>query len=182
MLKKYYWVWIILALFVVIQIVIQISTFDDNGPTQTVWVEVERTMLRNNEIEKITVVNQVEAHIYLKESSFEKYRNMLNKPVEWGPQFFFTIESVDSFEQRLQEVQSTVSEENKIRVEYKTVRNYFKEIMPFVMPLLFFIYFIPSIIGRKKMNSKAIFLLNLFLGWTFLGWVGAMVWAVMKDD
>lgn len=44
------------------------------------------------------------------------------------------------------------------------------------------IYFIPSFVAHKKKNSTAIFLLNLFLGWTFLGWVVALVWANMKDE
>lgn len=43
-------------------------------------------------------------------------------------------------------------------------------------------YFIPSFVAHNKKNSTAIFLLNLFLGWTFLGWVVALVWANMKDE
>lgn len=44
-------------------------------------------------------------------------------------------------------------------------------------------YFIPSIIAaiRKKDNQIAIFALNLFLGWSVIGWVVALVWAVSKD-
>jgi hypothetical protein len=44
------------------------------------------------------------------------------------------------------------------------------------------IYFLPSIIGRHKANATAIFMLNLFLGWTFLGWVVALVWACTQDS
>lgn len=41
------------------------------------------------------------------------------------------------------------------------------------------VYFLPWIVarGRAHPNSLAIFMLNLFLGWTFLGWVIALVWA-----
>ena len=40
-------------------------------------------------------------------------------------------------------------------------------------------YFFPSIIAvaRGHHNTLAIFLLNLLLGWTGLGWIGALVWA-----
>jgi hypothetical protein len=40
------------------------------------------------------------------------------------------------------------------------------------------IYFLPTLIAskRKHPQTNAIFGLNLFLGWTFLGWVGALVW------
>ena len=44
------------------------------------------------------------------------------------------------------------------------------------------LYFLPSIVGRHKTNATAIFMLNLFLGWTFLGWVLALVWACTKDS
>jgi hypothetical protein len=43
------------------------------------------------------------------------------------------------------------------------------------------IYFLPGLIARKKSNATAIALFNLFLGWTFIGWVIALVWAVSPD-
>ncbi len=41
------------------------------------------------------------------------------------------------------------------------------------------VYFLPTIISRlrKHHNWVAIGVLNLFLGWTFLGWVVALVWS-----
>jgi hypothetical protein len=48
--------------------------------------------------------------------------------------------------------------------------------------ILVVLYFLPAIIGRGKKNALAIFLLDLFLGWTFLGWVAALIWAVTKDS
>jgi hypothetical protein len=44
------------------------------------------------------------------------------------------------------------------------------------------LYFLPAIVGSRKRNSGAIFILNLFLGWTFVGWVVALVWATIKED
>lgn len=43
------------------------------------------------------------------------------------------------------------------------------------------IYFAPTIVGYSKRNAGAIFLLNLLLGWTFIGWVVALIWAATKD-
>lgn len=45
------------------------------------------------------------------------------------------------------------------------------------------VYFIPTIIGysKKKKNSGAIMMLNIFLGWTFIGWVVALIWATTND-
>jgi hypothetical protein len=43
------------------------------------------------------------------------------------------------------------------------------------------IYFIPALIGKAKANARAILVLNLFLGWTLVGWVVAFVWAVTRE-
>ena len=43
------------------------------------------------------------------------------------------------------------------------------------------IYFIPSWVGSNHRNSGSIFILNLFLGWTFIGWIGALIWAMSND-
>jgi len=49
--------------------------------------------------------------------------------------------------------------------------------------LFFFValYFVPMgvAIARKHRNTGAIVALNLFLGWTMVGWVLALVWALM---
>jgi len=45
------------------------------------------------------------------------------------------------------------------------------------------LYFLPTIIAvlKKKTNFLPILLLNLFLGWSFIGWIVALVWATTKD-
>ena len=40
-------------------------------------------------------------------------------------------------------------------------------------------YFIPSMVAQGHRNAGAIFALNFFLGWTIVGWVGALVWAIV---
>jgi len=56
-------------------------------------------------------------------------------------------------------------------------------IVTFIYALMaIFIYMIPSILAeqRQHRNLTAIVILNLFLGWTFLGWVGALIWAIIR--
>lgn len=47
----------------------------------------------------------------------------------------------------------------------------------------FVMYFLPSIIAlaRSKRDIVGIVLLNFFLGWTMIGWIVALVWAVKTD-
>ena len=44
------------------------------------------------------------------------------------------------------------------------------------------LYFLPSIIAtvRNHHNGWSIIVLNLFLGWTFLGWVVGLIWSVSR--
>ncbi len=50
----------------------------------------------------------------------------------------------------------------------------------FLAVLIFAFYFLPTLIAflRQHKNKLAIFLLNLLLGWTVLGWVVSLVWSV----
>ena len=45
------------------------------------------------------------------------------------------------------------------------------------------LYFVPCIVGRVREVKPfaGIAILNVFLGWTFLGWVGALVWASVAE-
>ena len=44
-------------------------------------------------------------------------------------------------------------------------------------------YFLPTIIAviKGKRDTVAILLLNLFLGWSVIGWIIALVWAAKND-
>ena len=63
--------------------------------------------------------------------------------------------------------------------------------MTYLFPAFFFpffgfgfvMYFLPSIVAlaRSKRDIGGIILLNFFLGWTMIGWVVALVWAVKND-
>ena len=46
------------------------------------------------------------------------------------------------------------------------------------------IYFLPFVIAliRKHKDKLGIFVLNLFLGWSVIGWVVALVWSVKSYD
>lgn len=53
----------------------------------------------------------------------------------------------------------------------------------FHLPVFFCLvalYFLPTIVAsvRHLYCRTGIVLLNLFLGWTFFGWVAALVWAI----
>lgn len=41
------------------------------------------------------------------------------------------------------------------------------------------VYFVPSIVAwnKRHANTTGIIILNVLLGWTLIGWVGALLWS-----
>ena len=53
-----------------------------------------------------------------------------------------------------------------------------------LITILSLFYFLPFAIAfhKKRANTGAIFALNLFLGWSLIGWVVALVWALKEEQ
>jgi hypothetical protein len=53
-----------------------------------------------------------------------------------------------------------------------------------VAGIIFVLYFVPSFVAmsRHKVSASAIVALNLFLGWSILGWVISLIWALKVDQ
>lgn len=57
----------------------------------------------------------------------------------------------------------------------------------FIIPVIIIgaaLYFLPTIIAlaRHKKQTLAIVLLNIFAGWTGIGWIAALIWAAVKES
>lgn len=53
-----------------------------------------------------------------------------------------------------------------------------------VLLIVLALYVLPGIIAssRGHHNQMPIWIINIFLGWSLLGWVGALAWACTKVD
>jgi hypothetical protein len=48
-----------------------------------------------------------------------------------------------------------------------------------VLYFVLILYFLPSVIALlRRRQAASVIVLNLFLGWSLIGWVVALVWAV----
>ncbi len=134
-----YWIYGIIA---IVFIVVQFYISNTRGPVETNWSEVKSKMLANQDIERIVVVNEKHANIYLKKDRLDKYKDEFSgnfsKPSEDGPHFTFNIGSVETFERNLREAQQGM--ENEVLPEYKEEKNWAGEILwtigPFVLIIL----------------------------------------------
>ena len=133
-----YWVYGIIAMaFILFHFY-----FNNAGsPVETNWSEVKSIMLINQDIDRIVVVNDKKANIYIKKDRLNRYESMFSKnfskPAETGPHFTFNIGSVETFERNLREAQESVPDE--ILPEYREERNWVSDILWTIGPLFLII-------------------------------------------
>ena len=53
---------------------------------------------------------------------------------------------------------------------------------PIVWLVSLFLYFLPAFLARNKPIFTSILILNILAGWTFIGWIIALVWALSSDS
>lgn len=53
-----------------------------------------------------------------------------------------------------------------------------------ILFIIISIYFLPTSIANKKRRKDRffVFLVNLVIGWTILGWIGCLVWVEQDDE
>ena len=58
------------------------------------------------------------------------------------------------------------------------------QVLAIILPVFSLIYVIPTIIVVRLHHPQrtAIIVLNVLGGWTFVGWLGALVWALVKSE
>ncbi len=55
------------------------------------------------------------------------------------------------------------------------------EVILLILVIFFMVYFTPTIAAIGKKGLAGVFVINFFLGWTLIGWVVALAWAVSSD-
>jgi AFG3 family protein len=115
-------------------------------PVETSWRDLRGTMLKDGDIEKIIVVNNKFANIYLKETSFDKYKEKIgtgfSKPGKAGPQFFYTIGSVDRFEEQFDKAYEDFkfSENQIVPITYDDTYNW-GNLLNILFPIALILFF-----------------------------------------
>ena len=132
-----YWVYALIAIFF-----ISLNFMNLGGsPKETSWQEFQRTMLKNQDVNKIVVINKEKAEVYLKDEALNNPAyddlfddGMFSVPKE-GPHYYFTIGSLEMFEQRISDVQDNLPEGEYIQVQYETRKDILGEILTWLLPI-----------------------------------------------
>jgi AFG3 family protein len=136
-----YWIYIIIA---AIFIGLQFINFGETAK-EIDWYKFS-SMLRNNEISKLVVINKERVEIYLKKeneqdiSITDQTRRGLSAFSRETPAYYFSIISQEKYEENLYEILDELPADNR-PVQSSEVRNdYFGVILSWVVPILLLVF------------------------------------------
>ncbi|HRG59552.1 MAG TPA: ATP-dependent zinc metalloprotease FtsH [Bacteroidia bacterium] len=135
---NFYWIYV-----VIVVIVLGLNFIDFNAVSREIdFRKFETTILKNNDVDKLIVVNKEICEIYLKPTSLEKpeYKEVAKKPFgngkNFGPHYYFTIGSIDSFEKKLNDAQLNMEAGDKVNVIYESRKNWGGDIIGWLLPII----------------------------------------------
>lgn len=136
--KNRYWIYIILfGVFLIFTFV------DFGGSKEDISISrFETEMLKQNDVEKVVIVNKEKAEVYIKQDRLadEKYSDAAKSgPLgignNAGPHYTFEIGNLENFENNFKELQKELPPEEQIVLDYKTEHSYLPDILSWILPL-----------------------------------------------
>ncbi|MEX0813119.1 MAG: ATP-dependent zinc metalloprotease FtsH [Chitinophagales bacterium] len=137
---NYYWIYGIIA---VILLGLQFMSFQ-GGVKEIDQRDFEQNMLKTGDVKQVKVVNEEMVEIYLTPEALESQSYKEVAENSWGgqnpgPHYYFTIGSVEFFQQRLEEIQAELPEEQRVSIKFEKRRNWAGDLLSWVLPFLLLI-------------------------------------------
>lgn len=133
-----YWVYGLIALAF-----LGINFMDWGGtPQEITWLRFKNEMLQEHDVDKVVVINKEKAEVYLKSQAINsnKYQDIRDQNFsttgESGPHYFFTIGSVETFANRMEDAQKDFNEDEIVPIKYETHRDILGELLTWLFPLI----------------------------------------------
>lgn len=151
---NFFWIYGLLAL-----VLFGLTFFNSSSTSEeTNWGQV-KTMLLNQDVSKIILVNKEIAEIYIKEDKKTTYNLKDNgQSFENTADFFYQIGSIETFEKRVQDVQKNMNE--PVYISNETRQDWGKDIFGWVFPIVLLIgvwFFIMRMMSRGGSGGGQIF-------------------------
>src|SRR6056297_1155140 len=129
-----YWIYgAILLLFIGMQFFSSMG----NGAREITWKDFKNNMLQQHHVERLVVVNKQKVEVYIKpgELGRGRYKEFSEGGFSSGPQYYFTIGSVEYFEKQMDEAQQDFSEEQRISPQYETREDHIGNLIGWLLPI-----------------------------------------------
>lgn len=119
-----------------------VKTFTST-PKEITWQEFQQRILPKNAVDKIVVVNDEYAEIYLKPSALNdttfKDVPRHDGKLESGPHYIMTIGSIESFDRKLDAAEQELYPQAAVPVSYVKKSSWFTNMLSWVIPLVLLI-------------------------------------------
>jgi cell division protease FtsH len=138
--RKFKWWWIYLLLLGVLLFPYLSNIF--SSAKEISWQQFEKDILSRNAVEKIVVINNETAQVYIKKELAndpqfkDVFKPAIGNGIKQGPHYTFNIGSVESFERKLDDAQKNLPIAERINVSYEKKRNWFWDVMSWVLPFV----------------------------------------------
>lgn len=137
------WIYLIIA----IGIGVLYFTQSKNTIEEISWGKFKNEMLLDHDVEKINIVNQEVVEVFIKKESLkkDKYKKFANNNIyvtNYGPHYYFTIGSVEFFEQQLKEAQVNFADKEKINEVFIKRESFWSSILSWIFPVLLLLFFL----------------------------------------
>lgn len=129
-----YWIYgAILLLFIGMQFFSSLG----NSAREITWKDFKNNMLEQHQVDRIVVVNKQKVEVYIKpgELGRGRHKEFSEGGFSSGPQYFFTIGSVEYFEKQMDEAQKDFSEEQRISPQYETREDHVGNLISWLLPI-----------------------------------------------
>lgn len=137
---SYYWIYAVIA---VLLLGLQFFTFR-SSVKETDENTFILDMLKSHDVADLVVVNKEIVEVYIKESrlSNEKYKDVAKTSwngVNKGPHYYFTIGSLEHFQDKLDKAQQEFKPEDKVKTRFINRRDWSRDLFSWVLPVAIFI-------------------------------------------
>jgi AFG3 family protein len=111
------------------------------NPIKTDWKDFKNNMLSQHDVERVVIVNQAFAEIYIKPDRLKqpKYSKVLergfSKFASTGPHYRYDFASVESFLKDFDEAQSSFTEDERLYPESEIRKDVFGDILSWLLPI-----------------------------------------------
>ncbi|MCC7301208.1 MAG: ATP-dependent zinc metalloprotease FtsH [Bacteroidia bacterium] len=152
---NFYWIYVILVV-----LLLGLSFLDFKGTPKEISLQKVSELLRNQQVDKIDIINKREAEIFIKTSYLVSEKAHAEVKANRGPHYYYRIPEVGNFMASVEEFQQDIAQESRIipadreRVEFG---DHLGWILPIILIVLFWVFIMRRMSGPSGGGPGQIF-------------------------
>jgi AFG3 family protein len=144
-------------IFLVLIVFIFYQMFNASGTGKSITWKKFEALVRNRNVERVVVVNNIYAEVYLKKADHSAETKQIYPFQQTAPDYEFNIGAPEVLEEKLESFQSGIPENERIEVSYTVERNWFGSVLIFVISFVVFFFLWRWIIRSSARKTGSLF-------------------------